>query len=84
VISFARGDTQLQRNDQIRFIQFYFNEASGDITLDEKDGYTKILPVDSEGKFRVCEKRHLHFSTIESRGNQYYENRTGQLKVQII
>jgi adenine-specific DNA-methyltransferase len=67
------------------FYPIYFNEASGDITLDEKDGYTKILPVDSEGKFRVWRKtppsflEHLKVGEIN-----ITKNRSGQLKVQII
>ena len=67
------------------FYPVYFNEGSGDITLDEKDGYTKILPVDSEGKFRVWRKTppsfldHLRVGEIN-----ITKNRSGQLKVQII
>jgi adenine-specific DNA-methyltransferase len=67
------------------FYPIYFNEASGDITLDEKDGYTKILPVDSEGKFRVWRKTPPSFLDHLKVGEiNITKNRTGQLKVQII
>lgn len=67
------------------FYPIYFNEVSGDITLDEKDGYTKILPIDSEGKFRVWRKTPPSFLDHLKVGEiNITKNRSGQLKVQII
>lgn len=43
------------------FYPIFFNEQTGVISLDEKQGYTKILPIDSEGKSRVWRKTSPSF-----------------------
>ncbi|MEW6671827.1 MAG: site-specific DNA-methyltransferase [Thermodesulfobacteriota bacterium] len=67
------------------FYPIYYNEKTGEASLDEKNGSIKILPVDSEGKFRVWRKtppsfiKHLSVNEIN-----FTKNREGQWKVQII
>ena len=67
------------------FYPIYYNEATGEITLEEKDTFLKILPIDSEGAKRVWRKtppsflRHLKVNEIK-----ITKNRSGDWKVQII
>lgn len=67
------------------FYPIYFNEETGDITLKEKEGYTKILPIDSEGRCRVWRKTPPSFlEHLKVKEINIAKNRSGQLKVQII
>lgn len=67
------------------FYPIFYSEESGDICLNEKPNYIKILPVDSEGKYRVWRKTQPSLLThlanneirIVKRANNVY-------KVQII
>lgn len=61
------------------YYPIFYNPETNDITPEEKDGYIKILPIDSTGKHRVWRKtissliNHLNKGEIkvEKRGNQY-------------
>lgn len=61
------------------YYPIFYNPKTEDITPEEKDGYIKILPIDSTGKHRVWRKtipsliNHLNNGEIkvEKRGNQY-------------
>ena len=61
------------------YYPIFYNPETNDITPEEKDGYVKILPIDSTGKHRVWRKtipsliNHLNKGEIkvEKRGNQY-------------
>lgn len=67
------------------FYPIFYSEETGDICLNEKPNYIKILPVDSEGKYRVWRKTQPSLLThlanneirIVKRANNVY-------KVQII
>lgn len=68
------------------FYPIYYNEQTGEITLEKKEGFAEILPVDTVGKYRVWRKtrpsflQHLEAGEIrigKKRGSSDY-------KVQII
>jgi len=67
------------------FYPIYYDEVTGKVTLEETEGYLKILPIDSEGKFRVWRKTPPSFLEHLNSGEINIKKSTnGQWKVQII
>lgn len=67
------------------YYPIYYSPISGDITLEEKSGYIKILPIDSEGKHRVWRKTPPSFLVHLSSGEIKVEQvKNGDYKVRII
>jgi len=67
------------------FYPIYYDENSGDVSLDAKEGYAKILPIDSDGKYRVWRKTPPSFLAHYAAGEiNILRGRSGNWKVQII
>lgn len=67
------------------FYPIYYSERSKEASLNEKDGFVKILPIDSEGKYRVWRKTPPSFLAHYAVGEiSISRNRSGDWKVQII
>lgn len=66
------------------FYPIYFNPETGDITPDEKEGYVKILPIDSTGKYRVWRKTIPSLKEHLAKGEIKIEKRGNSYKVRII
>jgi adenine-specific DNA-methyltransferase len=75
--------TPLERPNS--FYPIYYDENSGDVSLDKKDGFAEILPIDSEGKYRVWRKTPPSFLAHYAAGEiNISRSRSGNWKVQII
>ncbi len=67
------------------FYPVYYDRDTGEITLEEKTSFIRILPIDSEGKRRVWRKTPVSFMKhLDAKEIRVVENRSGQWKVQII
>lgn len=67
------------------YYPIYFNEETEEISLERRDGYTEIWPVDSEGKHRVWRKTPPSCQTHVDAGEiKIAKARNGDLKVKII
>lgn len=67
------------------FYPIYYNSETGDISLLKHEGYTEILPIDSEGKKRVWRKTKDSFlKHLENEEIKIEKIKTGNFKVKII
>lgn len=66
------------------YYPIFFDPETNDITIEEKYGYIKILPIDSTGKHRVWRKTIPSFINHLNKGEIKIEKRGDQYKVRII
>lgn len=68
------------------FYPIYYNEITGDISLNKKESYIEILPIDTTGKYRVWRKTKPSFLTHLRAGEIQIGKKRGsnEYKVQII
>ena len=66
------------------YYPIFFDPETNDITIEEKYGYIKILPIDSMGKHRVWRKTIPSFINHLNKGEIKIEKRGDQYKVRII
>ena len=66
------------------YYPIFYNPETNDITPEEKDGYIKILPIDSTGKHRVWRKTIPSLINHLNKGEIKVEKRGSQYKVRII
>ena len=66
------------------YYPIYYNEQNNDITIEEKNGYIKILPVDSSGKHRVWRKTIPSLLLHIEKGEIKIDKVRGEYKVRII
>ena len=66
------------------YYPIFYNPVTKDITPEEKEGYIKILPIDSTGKHRVWRKTIPSLINHLNKGEIKVEKRGDQYKVRII
>ena len=66
------------------YYPIFYNPETNEITPEEKDGYIKILPIDSTGKHRVWRKTIPSLINHLNKGEIKVEKRGSQYKVRII
>lgn len=67
------------------FYPIYYDASSNEISLENKDGFVKILPVDSEGKYRVWRKTPPSFLEHVSKSEiKITQRKDGSFKVNLI
>ena len=68
------------------FYPIYYNDQTGEITLEKKDGYIEILPIDTAGKYRVWRKTKPSFLQHLAAGEIQVGKKRGsdEYKIQII
>ena len=66
------------------YYPIYYNEQNNDITIEEKNGYIKILPIDSAGKHRVWRKTIPSLLLHIEKGEIKIDKVRGEYKVRII
>lgn len=67
------------------YYPIYFNEETEEISLEKREGWSEILPIDSEGKKRVWRKTRPSFlKHLKDDEINVIRTRDGKLKVRII